>query len=152
MKTVHIIYASTSGNVELVCEKIESVLKNNHIEVQMHRAEITDISVFDRSDFFVLATSTWEHGEINPFFNELLIQMKKYDFSGKYAGFVGLGDIRYEPVLFCKGLDELKEVFTDNNGVELGGTVKINGEPHEILDTTVKNWAQKFLDELVKFE
>lgn len=143
---VHIIYASTSGNVEAVCQKISDILGAQNIESVMHRAEKTDFSVIADNGLFILATSTWEHGEINPFFNKLLAEISANDLSGKKAAFVGLGDTRYEQILFCKGIDILREACLKSGGQELLTTLKINGEPYEQMDTTVATWTNRLVE------
>ncbi len=147
---MQIVYASTSGNVEAVVEKITEVLKENHIFAQLHRAEQTPIDIIRDNEVFLLATSTWEHGEINPFFDRLLLEMKSENLSGKVAGFVGLGDLRYEQVLFCEGIEILKRAFIVAGGKEIHQTLKLNGEPYDILDTSVKAWAEGFIKTLPK--
>lgn len=145
---MHIVYASTSGNVEAVVEKIAEVLKANGIFAELHRAEQTSLDIIKNNKLFLLATSTWEHGEINPFFDRLLSEMKTVDLKGKKAGFVGLGDLRYEPVLFCEGMEILKRTFIAGGGEEIHIPLKINGEPYELLDTSVKLWALNFIKAL----
>lgn len=152
MQKVEIVYASTSGNTELVCEKISQELLAAGLDCELHRAEVTDISVFESSRYYVLASSTWEHGELNPNFNELHSKMQKYDFSGKFAAFVGLGDIRYEPMMFAKAIDILKDAFLHNGGKEMNAALKINGEPHTLLETSVKTWALKYIEFIISNE
>src|SRR5690606_34796197 len=94
---------------------------------------------------FIFATSTWEHGEINPFFNKLLAEMQNTNFSGKKAGFIGLGDTRYEPVYFCQGIKIIHKLVTDKGGEEIGDTMFINGEPYQLLETHVNDWALNFI-------
>jgi flavodoxin len=147
---IHAIYASTSGNVETVVEKVAELLRAKNIEVELHRAEQTDSSIFNQGEHFFLATSTWEHGVLNPFFQKLHKEMMKLSFSGKTAFFVGLGDTRYEPVRFCEGMDILKTTWLDNGGQEWGHALKINGEPYHQLETTVAKWVENLYDEAVQ--
>lgn len=141
---IHIIYASTSGNVELVCEHAASYLYSNfQIESTLLRAEKTDIEVILNNDKFILATSTWEHGELNPFFANLNQQMSRQSLKGKSAGFIGLGDKRYEPVLFCEGMEIIRRTFTEREGAQIGEALKINGEPHHQLNL-VDAWCNEF--------
>lgn len=145
---IQIVYASTSGNVELVCEEISKILSSNGIENQLHRSEITSIDLIKENNMFILATSTWEHGEINPFFARLYNEMKEIDLKGKVAGFVGLGDIRYEPVQFCEGMNILRRSFIEKGGTELFHALRINGDPHDQIDNHVKPWVDSFMDAL----
>lgn len=143
---IHIIYASTSGNTEFIMDKVADVWRKKGKDVFLHRSEKTDISVIKENKYFLLATSTWDHGVINPFFNILLSEMKKTDFSGKYAAFIGLGDRRYEKYLFCTGMLSLKEVWENSNGASLGVALTIGREPFdELIDKLVVDWAEKIL-------
>ncbi|MCA9379675.1 flavodoxin domain-containing protein [Candidatus Dojkabacteria bacterium] len=148
---IPIIYASTSGNVEATCQHISDLLREAGFETSLHRAEIVDFKVIQESSVILLATSTWEHGEINPFFNNILGEIEKNDLTGKSAGFIGLGDTRYEQVLFCKGIDILREAFIKAGGKDLSSPLKINGEPYQYFNTTVLNWTNKLI-ELLKNE
>lgn len=140
---VEIIYASTSGNVEAVVEKVSEVLRSEGIESNLHRAEQTSIDVIRNNDLFIFATSTWEHGELNPFFQRVYNELEQEDFSTKRAAFIGLGDYRYEVVWFCKGIDLIRDRFLENGGKQIAGNLKINGEPYDMLDTVVAEWATK---------
>lgn len=146
---IKIIYASTSGNVEIVCQKIAEVLEKQGLKTSLHRAEQTKIDEVKNHDYFILATSTWEHGAINPFFKPLREEIKKTDMSGKFAGIVGLGDTRYEEVLFCEGAEKLKRAFISSGGKVIYNTLKIDGEPYDLLDTAVTDWANYFLKTLI---
>lgn len=146
MKDIYIIYASTSGNTELVCERIAEILQENKYSLHLSRAEKTNIDIIKDNSLFIFATSTWDHGVINPFFVRLLTEMEHEDFKNKHAGFVGCGDIRYEPILFCEGIETIKKLFLKNSGSQISHTLKINGDPYKELDTSVKLWAEQFGD------
>lgn len=145
---IKIIYASTSGNVEIVCERIQKILKENNIKSKLLKAQIANIDDVKSSPITIFATSTWEHGEINPYFDNLLAQMQKTDMSGLRAGFVGLGDLRYEKLLFCEGIEILKRTFVEKGGEQISTTLKMNGEPYHQLDTIVANWTNSFISKL----
>lgn len=145
MKNVELIYASTSGNTELVMEYIKSFFESEeNIKLNMHRAELTDIELIQKNKFFIFGTSTWEHGVLNPFFNKLYDGILKNDMTGKFAGFVGCGSVDYESVLFCRGIDIIKEGFVSQGGSQIGMTLKVNGDPHSQLEGYIKKWAEVF--------
>ena len=143
---VHAVYASTSGNVEAVVEKVAQVLRDRGIQIELHRAEQTPLSLITAHSHFIIATSTWEHGELNPFFVPLYKEFDTSDLSGKKAAFIGLGDTRYEPVLFCGGMEIVKSRWLEKGGQQLGQTMKINGEPYHHLEGPVTQWAQAISD------
>ncbi len=122
-------------------DKIAELWRTAGLTVELHRAERTNPEIVANNQLFLLATSTWEHGQLNPFFKKIFDALKTMDCSGKTAIFVGLGDTRYEPVLFCGGMETLRERWLAQHGSELGDRLKINGEPHALLDTTVTDWA-----------
>lgn len=148
MKNIHLIYASTTGNTEAVMEKIAEVLNEAGFQTELHRSESTDISILNDNDMFILGTSTWGHGVINPFFDELLEAIGQADLTGKQAAFVGLGDKQYEPVYFNKGVEILKETFTKAGGTEIYQTLIIDGDPFAILDNKIPYWTQKLITAL----
>lgn len=145
-RIVHIIYASTGGNTEHVMERVAGYWNEKGITVELHRAEQTPISIIFENQNFLFATSTWDHGAINPFFNKLVAEMQKSDFTGKVASFIGLGDRRYEKFYFCTGMTFLKEVWEKNKGTAIGVPLMIGREPfEERIETMVKEWAEATL-------
>lgn len=141
--TLHCIYASTSGNVEKVVETVAQRWRDLGWQVTLHRAEKTQLSTIQDNTHFLFATSTWEHGVLNPFFARLFNEMTKADFTGKQAAFIGLGDTRYEPVLFCEGMQIVRQNWLKNHGQEVGSALRINGEPYSRLETMVIPWADR---------
>jgi flavodoxin I len=142
---VHIIYASTSGNVEWIVEQLAELSRLDGIAVELHRAEQTSPDVITNNKHFFLATSTWEHGELNAFYMPLYKALQQIDCTGKQASFFGLGDIRYEPVHFCRGIDFLKQRWLERGGTEVGVTFKLNGDPFHQTQDLIFPWWQKEL-------
>jgi flavodoxin len=136
------IYASTSGNTETVMERVAQVFQEHGLQPKLFRSERTPIEIIQEYPQFVLGTSTWEHGALNPFFRPLLKSMKQLNLAGKAAAFVGCGDRRYEPYYFCEGIEILKREWLKTGGQQLGETLKIQGEAYAILDTLVQPWAE----------
>lgn len=145
---IQIIYASTSGNVEIVVETIAKYLSEAGLDSKLNRAEQASEQIWDDGNKFILATSTWEHGELNPFFNKLHKALLAKNMQNKQAAFIGLGDIRYEPIFFCEGIEIMRRAFLQSGGSEIGRVLKINGEPYHQLETTVKNWASNLISSL----
>lgn len=141
-----LIYASTSGNVEIVMETIADVLQaHKGISVELLRAENTPITVIEKNSDFIFGTSTWEHGALNPFFSRLYKELQSVDCTGKEAAFVGLGDVRYEPILFCEGMKKLERLWEKQGGTVIGNHLTINGEPYSKLQSVVTPWTERLL-------
>lgn len=146
---INIIYASASGNTQFVAQHIHDHLSDD-FDTRIFKAELSNFKEMINSgiDHFVFATSTWEHGEINPYFNKILTEIQNLDLSKVYAAFVGTGDLRYEPILFCKGMEILRDAAITSGINELVSPLKINGDPFDQLDTLVKNWEVKLTEKL----
>lgn len=144
-KEIPIIYGSASGNVEFVCQEIAVYIQEAAelgLTPLLYRAEAMPMDVVETHDQFVLAVSTWGHGIPNPYFNELIKYIGSHDMSGKTASFVGLGDRKYEPVLFCEGINITERAWIESGGQKLGETLKINDLPHGQMHL-VKEWFEK---------
>ncbi|MBP7700608.1 flavodoxin family protein [Candidatus Woesebacteria bacterium] len=143
---IHIIYASTSGNTEYVMDMVAQLWREKGKKVILHRSEKTDISVVKDNHNFLLATSTWDHGTINPFFDVLLAKINKTNLTGKKSAFIGLGDRRYEKHFFCSGMTLLKEVWEKNGGESTGVALTIGREPYDdAIAKLVSDWAETTL-------
>ena len=141
-----IVYASTSGNVEFVVETVADMLTEAGISCELHRTEQTPIDLIKNNNEFIFSTSTWEHGEVNPFFDKLLAEMKSTDMTGKRAAFIGLGDMRYEPVLFNQGIKIVKSLFLAQGGKDISDILVLNGEPYHQVENHIKPWAVKLIE------
>lgn len=122
-------------------EFIGKILHYMGFKIILKRSEQTSVETILESRKFVFGTSTWEHGRLNPFFENLYAVMKKHSFKNKQAAFVGLGDRRYEPVFFCKGIDDVRDLWLEKGGEEIATALKIQGEPYIQLNTVVAPWA-----------
>jgi flavodoxin len=146
---IHIIYASTMGHTELVAEKVSELLGNAGIENTLHKAEVTDYSLIENNDKFIFATSTWEHGVINPYFNQILERLsQERDLSDKIAAFIGTGSVKYEIYYFCEGAKILRKTWLEAQGGEFVQPILIDGLPYDKLDTLVTNWANKLIEKI----
>ena len=97
---------------------------------------------------YIFAKSTWVHGELNPYFEPLLQYLNGKDLSNYHAAFVGMGDLRYDPILFCNGMEILRKAYLANKGVEITDPLKINGDPYGQLETVVDKWVEKLISAL----
>src|SRR3989344_3197415 len=116
---IYLIYASTSGNVEITMEYIAKNLNYMGFSPKLIRSETASIENIIKNKKLIFGTSTWDHGKLNPFFENLAGHMQKHNLEDKQAAFVGLGDRRYEPVLFCKGIETVRDLWLEKGGEEV---------------------------------
>lgn len=144
-RSLQIIYASTSGNTLAVAEYLHNMVLSSGMYSEIHKAQLATSATLNLSDTFVFATSTWEHGEINPYFKPLMKEIREKDLSEKRVAFIGTGDVRYEPVLFCQGMETLRELILSRGGKEICDSLKINGDPYDHMDSAIKNWCTELI-------
>lgn len=144
-KNIAIIYGSASGNVEYVCQEVAEYIKDAEqlgLTPTLYRAETVPTEIIDTTQQFILAVSTWGHGIPNPYMDAVIAYISKNDMNGKLASFIGLGDRKYEPVLFNEGINITERAWVDSGGDKLGETLKINDLPHNQMHL-VKEWFEK---------
>jgi len=102
MPSLHIIYASTSGNTEHVVDTLIRDLAEKHANftVTSQRAEEATEEDLLSPDVLILASGTWNfdavEGYLNMHMRELLEKrVKDIDLGGKPIAFISLGDDRY---------------------------------------------------------
>jgi flavodoxin len=140
------VYASTSGNVEFVIDTIADHWRQAGHLVETHRAEVTSIDIVTQNQLFLFGTSTWEHGELNPFFVPLYEKLQTIDCTNKSAFFVGCGDYRYEPVLFNRGIQLIQERWESQGGQVNYHPLKINNDPSLSLHNLIEPWINQTKD------
>ncbi len=102
MPTLHIIYASTSGNTEYVVETLGAFLQSGApaLRVTTQRAELADAKDLRRGDGLLLCSGTWntggKEGQLQMYMHRLLMERAAdIDLAGKPVSFISLGDSRY---------------------------------------------------------
>jgi flavodoxin long chain len=87
---IAIIYGSTTGNTSDVAVKIAQNLGEENTE--LFDVKDVGLDIIDAFDQFIFAIPTWDYGEVQEDWEEVWEEVENYDFEGKTAAFVGLGD------------------------------------------------------------
>jgi flavodoxin len=150
VSSLHIIFATTSGHTEFVAESVFSHTKERRadIEVEMQRAETAAAADVLRGDVIVLASSTWNtgnvEGQLNPMmYNFVFNTAKDVDLSGKKVAVIGLGDERY--FYTVAAADHLETFVKAHHGTLIEPTLRILNEPYDQIDT-ITAWTDQLLD------
>ncbi|WKZ30892.1 MAG: flavodoxin family protein [Candidatus Dojkabacteria bacterium] len=145
---IKIIYASSTGNTEIVCEKVSELLDDADLDSGLFKAEEVHNDIFLQGRDFILATSTWNNGQLNDMYLELYEGLLQVDLTGKRFGFIGLGDMSYGEELFCKGIDLLKKRALQSGGTAIGETFKIDGEFTQEVSAKLEIWVKGLVNNL----
>ncbi|MDR2849725.1 MAG: flavodoxin [Verrucomicrobiota bacterium] len=101
MKTIKIIYGSTTGNTERAAQRIASVLGGTAVAVsQAAPADFT-------ADVLVLGTSTWGLGDLQDDWSSALAQLDAAPLQGRTVALFGLGDQLGFGATYIDGVGEL---------------------------------------------
>tara|TARA_B100000674_G_scaffold457201_1_gene432455 strand:- start:131 stop:589 length:459 start_codon:yes stop_codon:yes gene_type:complete len=138
-----ILYATQTGNAEMVAKKLELLAKNQGFNVNLVEMDHHDITSFRLLRNVAIVTSTFGNGEVPEmgidFWEEL--KSSKVEMVNLRYGLIALGDKSHE--IFCgagkaisKKLDELKCIKVIQN-LECDGDTEGTTE-----------WSIKFLEKL----
>jgi flavodoxin I len=149
-RSVHIVYASTSGHTEYVVEALIDSLKTTGPgwEIEETMAEKTQPQDLLSGDFLLLASSTWNtggiEGQLNPHMWVLLHdKAKTLDLAGKSCACIGLGDHRY--FYTARAADHLQHYVKVHHGRLIVPTLRIIDEPYG-QEEAVRVWGKQLVD------
>jgi flavodoxin I len=151
-RSLHIVFASTSGHTEYVVEALIDSLKRTipgwGIEETMaEKAQPQDLL---SGDVLLLASATWNtggtEGQLNPHMWALLHdKAKTVDLAGKPCACIGLGDHRY--FYTARAADHLDHYVEAHHGRLIVPTLKIIDEPYG-QEEAVRVWGKQLVDVL----
>lgn len=142
---VKLIYASLTGNTEIVCEKLSEILDAADLDSGLFKAEEVHNDIFLQGRDFVLATSTWNNGQLNDMFLDLYEGLLEVDLTGKRFGFIGLGEISYGEENFCKGAQLIRKRVVDSGGEEICDMLKLDGEFNAAMEQELGTWSNSLI-------
>src|SRR5690625_4182468 len=97
MSNILIIYASTTGNTEIMAEVIADKLKeSNEVTVKSFDFDYEDISEIDGYDAVLIGTHSWDDGSLPYEVEDFYDEVEDADLSNKWFGVFGSGDSLYE--------------------------------------------------------
>lgn len=131
MTLAKIIYASMTGNTEEISEILEEQLIQLDIEVERSEAEDAEEDFFDNADICVLATYTYDEGELPFDLEDFYDDLPDRDLSGKIYGVVGSGDSDLYPDFFCVAADEFDRLFSEAGAKRGHEVVKIENDAED---------------------
>ena len=143
MSSVLIIFGSTGGNTELVCDKVAEVLETTGHKVKIKRAELANVSDIGEHDTVIFASSTYGQGLLQDYIEPLYFEIKKTGLKGKKCAVIGLGDNKYSIEYVVEAARILENMVKDAGGELIIPTLRINKTPVTQLNTSVNDWAQK---------
>ncbi len=147
MAKINIIFGSTSGNTELVVDKVAEILRKKNHQVTVIRGDLVDFDNLEKeikqSDLTIFASPTYGHGilqeEIEPVHQYLL----KLKTPGQKFAVIGLGDDKYDRLYNIEAAHILDETVATMDGTLVIDSLHINRAVLPQLETKVADWAKK---------
>lgn len=141
--SVLIVYGTVSGNTELVVQKIATILKQNEVSTKLSRVELTNAKEVVDHQYLILASPTYYHGETEAHFPAFLEALSSLDLTKTSFAVIGLGDKKYYPEYLCDSAKVFEEFLATHQAQTFAPSLRIGTSPIKLLDSTVKNWAQR---------
>lgn len=145
MALAKIVYASLTGNTEEIADIVAEALENLDLEVEQEECTQVDAEDFLDADICIVATYTYDDGELPDDIVDFYEELQELDLSGKIFGVVGSGDTFYE--FFCKSVDDFEAAFVKAGATKGADCVKVDlaAEEEDIvkLETFAKTIASK---------
>jgi flavodoxin I len=149
-RSLHIVFASTSGHTQYVVEALIDSLKNTipGWEIKASVAEKAEPQDLLSGDVLLLASATWNagstEGQLNSHMRGLLHdKAKTLDLAGKRCACIGLGDHRY--FYTARAADNLDHYVEAHNGRLIVATLRIIDEPYG-QEQAVSVWGRQLAD------
>jgi len=89
---IGLFYGTNTGVTEIIAEMVSDELKANGCEVDLFDIANVELDELNAYDNLIIATPTWNDGELQDDWEEKMHEFVKFDFSGKKVAFVGTGD------------------------------------------------------------
>lgn len=89
---VGLFYGTNTGVTEMVAERLVEIMNENGFEVDLHDIANESLDTMEDYNTLIIATPTWNDGELQDDWEEVIDEFNQFDFSGKKVGFVGTGD------------------------------------------------------------
>ncbi len=152
VRTLNLIYSSTSGHTEYVVDRVVEYLGKNAPDIRGDRrkAEMSRPEDLLKGDFLLLACGMWNtgniEGQLNPYMHDFLKnRAKAADLKGKPATLIGLGDERYHYT--ARSVEHLTEFIKTHGGKLAVPALKIVNEPYG-QEEKIEKWAAQLANQI----
>jgi flavodoxin I len=114
-KKIGIFYGSSTGQTELIAEKLLQLLGEENAElVNVDAAAKNDL---EKYPYLILGTPTWGIGEMQDDWEDFAEILEKTDLKGKKVALFGLGDQDTYPEHFADGVGMLYNKIKDKTRI-----------------------------------
>lgn len=135
MAKIGIFYGSSTGNTELIAEKMQDLLGADLADIyNVDTASIDDINKYQ---YLIIGTPTWGIGDMQDDMEEFVETLEKADLKDKKVALFGLGDQDTYPESFVDGIGDLYDKLNEKTNIV--GQWSTNGYSFADSDAVRKN-------------
>ena len=160
MAKIGIFYGSSTGNTEVVAEKLKHLFGD---EAELNSIDTAEKEDIEKYDFLIFGTSTWGIGDMQDDWEDFADILEEADLSKKKVALFGMGDQVNYAESFVDGMGAIYDLIydrveivgawpTDNYTFNESAAVK-NGKfvglaldrenQHELTDPRLEEWVAK---------
>lgn len=164
MGKIGIFYGSSTGNTEVVAEKLQKLLG---AASEIHNIDAAEKEDIEKYDYLVLGTSTWGIGDMQDDWEDFIEILEEADLSKKKVALYGTGDQVNYPDSFVDGMGAIYDLIydrvtmvgawpTDNYSFNESAAVK-NGKfvglaldkenQNDFTDERLRGWVEMLMKE-----
>lgn len=122
MKKIGIFYGSSTGNTEIVADKIKALFGKDAETINIDSASKEDL---EKYDFLVLGTSTWGIGDMQDDWEDFIEILEDVNLDKKKVALFGLGDQVNYADSFVDGMGAIHDAIYDR--VDIVGAWPLDG-------------------------
>ncbi|MEO1388877.1 MAG: flavodoxin FldA [Cyanobacteria bacterium J06634_6] len=119
MAKVGLFYGSTTGKTADAAEQIQTALGGESV-VDLHDIADSEASSLAEYDYLIIASPTWNIGELQDDWQAVFDDLDKVDFSGKTVAYFGTGDQIGYADNFMDAMGQLEEKVSGLGGKTVG--------------------------------
>jgi flavodoxin I len=112
-KKIGIFYGSSTGQTEMVAEKLQQLLDEKNAD--LINVDIATLDDLKKYPYLILGTPTWGVGEMQDDWEDFADNLEKTDLKGKKIALFGLGDQDTYPDSFADGVGMLYNRIKDKS-------------------------------------
>ncbi len=128
MANVILVFGSTTGNTEMLAERVAAGLEQGMASVTVKNVTEASVDELAGNDAIVFGCSTWGEGDLQDEFVDFQEARDGVSLEGKKAAVFGPGDSEEYADSFCVAVDMLEETLKKCGAEIIAEGCKVDGE------------------------
>lgn len=120
MPKIGLFYGSTTGNTEAMAQDIKVQFDDLEEDMVVLHNVAEGIESMTEYQYMIMGCPTWDIGELQEDWEDVMDDLAEIDFSGKSVALFGLGDARGYPTSFVDAIGMIGDVVRENGGQIVG--------------------------------